>query len=69
MNTEKINQYKRQLDSTNKTIRQLEVALINDIQTKGLELIDLYYYINQMSTLKTRKNTLTYLISIETIRT
>lgn len=69
MNTEKINQYKRQLDSTNKTIRQLEVALIKDIQTKGLELIDLYYYINQMSTLKTRKNTLTYLISIETIRT
>ena len=62
--TKSLKALKQDLDITNKAIKNLETQLIKQIKIIGLEYIDLYTYINDISTLKTRKNLLMYQIAL-----
>ena len=47
-----------------KDYKTLETRLINDINTVGLEYINLYQYISLINILDTRMNKINYLIAI-----
>lgn len=49
----------------NKDIKTLQKQLIEVLQTQSIELIDLYYFINKLDILKTRKSKIEYLIALE----
>jgi len=49
----------------NDDIKALQIQLIKALQTNSIEIIDLYYFINKLNVLKTRKAKIEYLIALE----
>ena len=57
--------YLKDRDAINKDIATLQSQLIKALQTQSIEIIDLYYFINKLNILKTRKSKIEYLIALE----
>lgn len=53
------------LNECNEEIKQLQNRLIDTLNIVSIEYIDLYEFINEIDTLKTRKNKLAYLIAVK----
>lgn len=54
----------KEYNKVNKAYEELGETLIKAIKTNGLELIDLYYFIQARNKLDIRKNKIEYLIMI-----
>ena len=57
--------YKKELDKTNKELKQLSNLLIETLETTPIEFINLYEFINLIDTLNTKKQKLLYIIATD----